>query len=230
MDDHLKTIEALFRIAGSNNPNEAASALAHELLEGYSLDIAVIEQNRDGIHKYQRRLWEAIAQLNRCWYWAQKSRTHWLVGSKDNIMATKDMAIHLHSTIDRLCCEQLQENGKDPTKQFWSRWAVAYREGIADSVIEKLAARRPKERDAGAGQEERRAAARAEADRLRAEWAKAHPAEAHRQAAAARARDRARERREASRRPPEERRDSEAYAAGYSAGEKIEPQRRSDHG
>lgn len=163
-------IEKLMRLAGSNpNEEEAASALskANELLVAYGLDMAVIEQASGqsgarldeqvsgGMHKYQRELWGHIARLNFCMYWTQKTRVkpgskqekrgrrwtheHRLVGRTVHVAATKGMAHYLDQTIERLCRKFL---GPERSMQYYSRDAVAFREGIADRVIEKIVARR----------------------------------------------------------------------------------------
>lgn len=168
----VTTIEKLLRLAG-NNPNEAeaASALAkvHELLEAYNLDMAVIEQHggdkgkrldektAGGMHKYQRSLWQHISRLNFCMYWTQKNdvvpgsiqakrgrkstHEHRVVGRQINVIATKNMAFYLDQTIERLCREML---GPERSMQYYSRDAVAFREGVADRVIEKIRERRNK--------------------------------------------------------------------------------------
>lgn len=166
----IDKIEKLMRLSASNpNEAEAASALAkaQELLAAYNLDMAVIEQSSGesgkrtdeqvsgGMYKYQRQLWRSISQLNWCMYWLQKRRvregsiqakrrrtmTHEirLVGRKVNVIATKNMANYLNGTIERLCRERL---GGEAAKQFFSRDAVAFREGIADRVIDKIQKRR----------------------------------------------------------------------------------------
>lgn len=166
----IGTIEKLMRLAG-NNPNEAeaASALAkaQELLTAYNLDMAIIEQHSGekakrldeqvagGMHKYQRSLWQHIARLNFCMYWTQKTAVkegsyqakrgrkftheHRVVGRQVNVVMTKNMAFYLDQTIERLCREML---GSERSMQYYSRDAVAFREGIADRVIEKIRERR----------------------------------------------------------------------------------------
>lgn len=173
-------IEKLMRLAGNNsNEAEAANALAkaQELLLAYNLDMAVVEQASGqstkrldeqvsgGMHKYQRSLWSHIAELNLCMYWTQKNAVkegssaakkkrrwtheHRLVGRQVNVATTKHMAFYLDQTIERLCREML---GSDNAKQYYSRDAVAFREGIADRVIEKIRERR----EAAVDEEERK--------------------------------------------------------------------------
>jgi hypothetical protein len=61
------------------------------------------------------------------------------VGRQVNVVTTKNMAFYLDGTIERLCRERL---GDGHGKQYYSRDAVAFREGIADRVIEKIIRRR----------------------------------------------------------------------------------------
>ena len=169
-------IEKLMRLAGKNpNPQEAASALAkaQDLLLAYNLDMSVVEaasgqeskrtdeSSSGGGYEYQRNLWRHIAELNLCMYWTQKVRVkpgsyaekrhrtwtseHRLVGRVVNVQQTKNMAGYLHQTIERLRRERL---GSDTR----SREAMAYREGIADRIVQKLRDRR---RDAVEAEEAR---------------------------------------------------------------------------
>ena len=163
-------IEKLMRLAGSN-PNEAEATAALEkaqaLLVAYNLDMSVVEQASGqsgkrldemvsgGMHRYQRNLWRHIAELNFCMYWTQKNRVrdgsfqakkgrkwtheHRLVGRTVNVAATKGMACYLDQTIERLCREML---GGERSMQYYSSDAVAFREGVADRVIEKICDRR----------------------------------------------------------------------------------------
>lgn len=167
----IEKIAKLMQLAGRNpNEAEAASALgkAQELLTAYNLSMAVVEQAsgasgrrvddlvRGGMHKYQRMLWSHIAKLNFCMYWPQKNRytaahaaagiskrkwlhEHRVVGRQVNVVSTQNMARYLDGTIERLCRERL---GGDAHRQYYSREAVAFREGIADRVTEKVLARR----------------------------------------------------------------------------------------
>lgn len=175
-------VEKLMRLAGSNpNEAEAASALAkaQELLAAYNLDMAVIEQISGGsgkrtdemvaggMFRYQRELWRHISELNFCFYWTQKvlvkagsyqakrgrrwTHEHRLVGRVVNVVGTKNMSGYIEKTIERLCREML---GSDRSMQYYSRDAVAFREGVADRVIEKILERRREMRD----EEERKVA------------------------------------------------------------------------
>lgn len=117
-----------------------------------------------GLYHYQRDVWEAVARLNFCFYWNQynwdpskKSRSarqrrlraagisteggyvfqHRVVGRTVNVMATKNMADYLLSTIERMARERFPE-----PSQFFTRRAVSYREGLAEAVIGKIYDRR----------------------------------------------------------------------------------------
>lgn len=168
----VERIAKLFSLAEKNpNPEEAASAAAkaQELLLAYNLDMTVIETNAGasgkrldervtgGAYKYQQRLWSSIAELNFCFYWTMKVRVrdpnsyaakrkrrftseHRLVGRQLNVISTRNTGSYLEQTINRLCIERLGEEGR--SNQFYSSWAMAYREGIADAVIRKIRARR----------------------------------------------------------------------------------------
>jgi hypothetical protein len=123
-----------------------------------------------GFYEYERDLWARIGELNFCLVWHQKSwvkrppttarkammiqdpfrRTHILrgqfkvIGRVHNIAATKAMAGYLLGTIERLTRERLKEDGvtEKINTQMRSRWAVSFREGIAERIAEKLWDRR----------------------------------------------------------------------------------------
>jgi hypothetical protein len=154
------------------NEHEAsqAAAKAQELLTAYNLDMAVIEKSSGGsakreeqkldggMYQYQRDLWEAVARLNFCMYWTHKERIwkshtrkgvkreywgvrhqHRVVGRTINVTSTKNMVSYLEQTIERLCRERL---GGENNSQYFSGYAVSYRTGIAERVIEKIGDRR----------------------------------------------------------------------------------------
>lgn len=164
-DKIVAKIEKLLRLSeGNANEAESTAAMnkAQELLAAYNLDMTAIEQasgkseekrsdeaTAAGAHKYQRTLWQRIADLNFCWYWTiqrtvpkgsktERRYEHRLVGRKANVITTKNMAIYLNGAIDRLCRAAI--NGDN--SKFYSSWAVAYREGVADRVIDKIRDRR----------------------------------------------------------------------------------------
>lgn len=167
----MERIAKLLALAEKNpNKEEAAAALAkaHEWMAAWNIDMVTIEQNTGvsgkrlddrvtgGAYKYQQRLWTAIAELNFCMYWTMKVRTkentyqyrrgrkwtheHRLVGRQVNVIGTRNMANYLEATINRMCIDRLGEEGD--AKTFYSSWAMAYREGISDVVIDKILERR----------------------------------------------------------------------------------------
>src|SRR5262245_16004988 len=129
-----KAVDRIYKLLqlAAKNPNEAeaaaATAKAQEYLAAYNLTVARVEASasgatsgkrldeavRGGFYKYQRRLWEAIADLNFCMYWtllvrvkedsviARRRRQmgrppgwtheHRLVGRQINVIATQNMA------------------------------------------------------------------------------------------------------------------------------------------
>lgn len=115
-----------------------------------------------GMYEYQRRLWRAVGELNFCAYrrggeWITKRgkrrwrSQHLFVGRRVNVAATLAMGSYLQAAADRLCRERLEarmlaHDGSaltvNPQSQFFSTWAVAFREGVADRLIEKLQDRR----------------------------------------------------------------------------------------
>lgn len=143
-------------------------------------------KTKGGLYVYQRELWKAVADLNFCMYFnlytrdpdkisrrkdrytgmVVKSKGGWkfehrLVGRVVNTTATRTMAQYLEQTIERLTREKVNN---DP-KEFFTRWAMGFREGLADAIEDKLYERRKhllaaEERKE---QEARKAAAKAEA-------------------------------------------------------------------
>jgi hypothetical protein len=141
-----------------------------------------------GFYEFERDLWASIAELNFCLCWHQKSwvkrpptnarkaqmiqdpfrRTHILrgqfkvIGRMHNIAATRGMTEYLLGTIERLTRQRLHEDGvtEKVNTQLRSRWAVSFREGIAERIAEKLWDRRQEqiadERRAAREAEERR--------------------------------------------------------------------------
>lgn len=171
----VEQIEKLLRLAAKNkNEHEAAAATAQaqRLLAAYNLDIATVEEATGkstkrvdeklagGLYKFQRALWQAVAELNFCLYWNQyeyvsnkRTRTspytgekykvggwifrHRLVGRHVNVISTQNMAQYLEQTIERLTRERVGDG-----TQYFTKWAIAYREGMADRIQEKIYERR----------------------------------------------------------------------------------------
>ncbi len=121
------------------------------------------EQFAGGLYQFQRDLWKAVAELNFCLYWNQyqydpnkKSRSrravrlraygiekggyrfqHRVVGRTVNVIATRVMADYLLGAIERLTRERYPDRS-----QWFTRSATSYREGLAETVIDKIADRR----------------------------------------------------------------------------------------
>lgn len=166
----LAKVEKLMRLA-AKTPYEAEAATftakAQELLEAYNLSADAIDIDGEsgsgkraeekligGFYVFERDLWRSISQLNFVWYFTRlkfipveerkfhRGRTHThqhiLIGKVVNIAATKAMASYLMQTIERLTKEQADKVSMPPR----SSWAVSFRRGVAERVIEKLEVRR----------------------------------------------------------------------------------------
>lgn len=104
-------------------------------------------RNYEVVGKRRQERWERETGLE------ARDRRRWvfrhrLVGRVSNVQATRVMAEYLQDIIERLCRERLATRAGDGAtsgelnSQFFSSWAVSYREGIAERVTEKLAERR----------------------------------------------------------------------------------------
>lgn len=199
----IDKIDKLFKLAakaGTEHEATAAMNKAQELMEAHNLSEACItegassakaakrtdEKHAGGLYVYQRNLWQALAELNFCFYWnlyerdptrvsrywARKLGTatarewgytakvfrHRLVGRAVNVAAALAMAKYIEDTIERITKERLEQRNADKAEQYrssygsdvpkgyedqlWGEWAVKYREGIADTVIDKIYKRR----------------------------------------------------------------------------------------
>jgi Protein of unknown function (DUF2786) len=157
----IEKIRKLLAMADGNaNEHEAAiaAAKAQELLEAYNLDMAAIgkdggafaprqDKNKaGGLYSWQRHLWNAVANLNFCNYWYIRGLTagsqyeHRVLGSHVNVISTEVMADYLQQTIERLARNWVTENR--PGKSIFIKEAIAYREGIAHRISERLWAQR----------------------------------------------------------------------------------------
>jgi hypothetical protein len=172
----IERIKKLLALA-QNNDNEhqagAASAKAMELMEQYNLDMAVLgksgkgqqgaprddKKEKGGLYGWQRDLWKAAAGLNMCMYWSLKGQSkgavyeHRLLGSEVNVLATRLLAEYLQGTVERLAQAWAKEQGY---KSCFVREAIAYREGMAKRLTERLEERRKQklEEDAAKAREE----------------------------------------------------------------------------
>lgn len=176
----LDRIKKLLNLAAKNSSEGEASlalAKAQELMEQWNLTEGQVEREtggsgrreeelvEGGFYRYQRELWEAIADLNFCMYWTQQyrresgvdrfgrralmGRRHRLIGRRLNVATTIAMARYLEATIERLSRERFPDRRVD-------NFTMSYREGMAYRLREKLEDRRRSNL-------EREAAAQAEA-------------------------------------------------------------------
>lgn len=157
--EKVRKLLALAAKAGTEAEAAAATEKAQALLEAYNIDMLTIEQGggdsgkreeqrlNGGMYIYERELWTAIAELNFCFYFTTRQKAthkrrkisfaHRIVGRVVNVAATKAMAIYLQGTIERLCRERFPLSS-----QFFSREAVAFREGMSDKLSSRLWKRR----------------------------------------------------------------------------------------
>jgi hypothetical protein len=181
----IDQIEKLLRLAGKNtNQNEAAAATAkaQDLLAKFNLDMSIIEQSsgatagrredtkfEGGLYHFQREVWEAVAQLNFCFYWNQYSwdpnkksmsrRNRRLRASDSEYTRSLGMGGYTfqHRVVGRTVNVRATKNMADyllttiermarerfpEPSQFFTRRAVSYREGLAEAVIGKVFDRR----------------------------------------------------------------------------------------
>ena len=170
---------------GQNNDNEhqaaAAMAKVQELLEAYNLDMSALGSSgkgaqrsdttkKGGLYSWQRKLWEAVATLNFCYYVSLKGLQkgavyeHRLIGSHANVVATEVMAKYLQETIERLAQRWAKDTGYS---SVFVREAIAYREGMSARIVDRLHERRASARG--------RAQARRGTDRCCPEFDRPHP-------------------------------------------------------
>lgn len=175
----INKVEKLLRLA-SNNPNEAEAASAaekaQELLAAYNLDMVSVERHAPqasggrqdrrlagGLYKWQRELWEHVAKLNFCLYFTQKGTIkgaryeHRVVGRTVNIVSTRVMAEYLETTIERLA----REFAAEEMVNIFAKPAVAFREGCAARIGERLQQRRREQKREAEKAAAEKAAARA---------------------------------------------------------------------
>lgn len=156
----LEKVKKLLALA-SNNDNEhqaaAASAKAMELLASYNLDMAMVgktakgSQRKDnklkgGLYGWQRDLWKSVAELNFCMYWSVKGLAkgstyeHRILGREENVIGAQIMAEYLQQAVERLTREYAKI--EYPGQSIFIRDLIAYREGIAHRLSERLQALR----------------------------------------------------------------------------------------
>lgn len=178
MDDQeqiLAKIQKLLRVAeGKANEHESAAALqmAQRLADAYNIDIAGVGGTKEagardeqvfpgGLYPYQRRLYNEIAKLNHCLYWfirgtgrGQKYQ-HRMVGSQVNVMLAKQMGEYLQGAVEAIT---RQEHCGGDARQFFTKDAHWFREGMIDRIIGTIWEKRDEERFEAKRKAEERAA------------------------------------------------------------------------
>lgn len=150
----IAKVEKLLALS-KNNDNEhqaaAASAKAMELLAAYNLDMALVGSSKGasrqdsrlkgGLYQWQRDLWNAVCKLNFCLYRYYKGTAkgstyeHRVIGSHVNVTSVRIMAEYLQQAVERLAQEWARGRGY---KSVFVREAIAYREGMADRLTDRL--------------------------------------------------------------------------------------------
>lgn len=168
----LARVKKLMAMADHPNTNESeaanATAMANAILARLNLSMGDLSAADDkagrkdsvilgGFYQHERDLWEAVAELNFCYYWtvkvrydaerAKKERRKWahhhrLVGRTVNIVSTEVMATYLLSTIERLVKEWCAANRSWEKYHPRSETAVSFRKGCTARIIEKISMER----------------------------------------------------------------------------------------
>lgn len=157
----IDKIEKLLALARNNsNEHEAENAMqmALRLAESHNLEMSLIERRaggssgakRDdaktggGLYKWQRDVWEAVAKLNFCHYQSIKGLgrgqkyENRVIGRPENVMLTKLMADYLQGAIERITREWAKKCYGGVGINIFARDAIAYREGMATRICERL--------------------------------------------------------------------------------------------
>jgi hypothetical protein len=152
----IEKVKKLLALA-ANNPSEAeaesATAKAMELLEAHNLSMHHADSNKPrssnrddkhrkgGLYGWQRKLWEGVCQLNFCMYWSIKglkkgsTYEHRILGRQEIVIGAEIMAEYLQQTIERLAQRWAKDEGYN---SCFVREAIAYREGMATRLTERL--------------------------------------------------------------------------------------------
>lgn len=121
-----------------------------------------------GVYEWQKSLWEAVAELNFCLYqcwnvWREQTYTrtlfdgskakrtryvrgkeHRVLGRVVNVQATINLCTYIEAAIEKAVRDRLAEivgSAEDKagiTRLLFSRYAVSFREGAADDVIQRV--------------------------------------------------------------------------------------------
>lgn len=130
---------------------QARTAKAMELLAAHNLDMLALgtsakgaqrsdKTRKGGLYQWQRDLWKAVAELQFCVYFSkrgvEKGQTyeHRVVGRHENVIVAELMADYLQQTIERYTKERATESGYN----IFAREMIAFREGMADRLVERL--------------------------------------------------------------------------------------------
>lgn len=126
---------------------------AQALLEEYGLTLLELEktgnkqdrsrmdkQLKGGLYKWQRELWRNVAETNFCMYWSIKGLTrgstyqHRVLGSRINALVAENLANYLQAAVERTARDRFDNN----PNLYFSKDAIAYREGMADRLSIRL--------------------------------------------------------------------------------------------
>lgn len=149
-------IEKLLRMAdGTANENESALALqmAQKLADLHNLDIGNIgksgaradERVNKGLYQYQRTLYAAMADMNHCKAWITKGTVKGskysvrILGSRVNVAVTKNLCDYVEAVANRLVKDEFEP------REFFTKNAHHYREGVIDRMVERIKDRRAEE-------------------------------------------------------------------------------------
>lgn len=162
-DDPATANEAASAAAKAQELLVAYNLSADMLGQGGDDGVREEQKLEGGYRDYERDLWRGVAELNFCLYFASGTyqvtaykRTrpdgskyvdrerkyqhlHRLVGRKVNVLSTVNMARYLEAAIERLVDERI---GPDSANQRWHRHNIAFREGAASIITNKLYERR----------------------------------------------------------------------------------------
>ena len=154
--DKVRKLLALAANNPSESEAESATAKAMELLEAHNLSMHQTDDrsankrnsNRDdkkrggGLYGWQRKLWSSVCELNFCMHWSIKGLVrgskyeHRILGRQENVIAAEIMAEYLQQTTERLAQRWARDAGY---ASCFVREAIAYREGVAQRLAERLA-------------------------------------------------------------------------------------------
>ncbi|MDE2100009.1 MAG: DUF2786 domain-containing protein [Patescibacteria group bacterium] len=166
-DSIIQKIQKLFALAQSDNEAEAAlaTARAQELLAKYNLDLAMVKDtpavkeekrerttiDRTAKFKWQKQLWQALAEANFCWYWLQEVRVdgkqrrvkrHVVLGRLSNVQVVRLMGEYLEDTMRRIC--PFSTVAKITTGPAWARAGAVQRRsqvwyaGCVETLVSRI--------------------------------------------------------------------------------------------